>query len=265
MADTRLPAAGNIQVRWHASNAFTNPARPTPNEVNGGINITDSVSWNDFDFGLSASTTNSDPSLKAKSNVADRGAMQYGGGISLYLPLDFDDLTNEHAVAWAALSQPRTLGWLSFQVDGELSETNTATYTGGLTQTAADGDLIDLFLVMSTGYANQITGEEAFRETITFLPQGEAYPNAVVSTSVPTVVVSPATATPPEDAVIALSATVNGRKFTRGVRWSSSAPAVATVSQNGIVTIVGADTATATITATYLGQTDDCVITVTEP
>lgn len=260
MTDVRLPASGNIQVRWHAANAFANPAKPTPAEVNAGLNITDDISWNDYDFGFSASNTNNDPSLASKSNVSDRGAMQYGGGISLYLPADFEDMSNSHAVAYAALDAPRTLGWLSIQVDGELSETSVATYTGGMTQTAADGDLIDLFKVMSGGYSHSITGEDAFRETITFMPQGEAYPNAIVSAAAPTVLVTPATASPSTGDALALTATVNGRAYTRGVRWTSSATSVATVSQNGVVTAVGAGSAT--ITATYLNSTDTAALTV---
>jgi len=259
MTDVRLPASGNIQLRWHAANAFANPAKPTPAEVSGGLNITDDVSWNDYDFGISASNTTNDPSLKSKSNVSDRGAMQYGGGISLYLPADFEDMCNSHAVAYAALEAPRTLGWISVQVDGELSETNVATYTGGLTQTAADGDRISLFKVMSGGYSHSITGEEAFRETISFMPQGEAYPNAIVATTL-TVLVSPSTASPSVGDFTALSATVNGRAYTRGVRWTSSDIAVATVSQNGIVTAVGAGTAT--ITATYLTASASSTFTV---
>jgi len=257
MTDIRLPASGNIQLRWHASNAFANPEKPTPAEVNGGLNITDDVSWNDFDFGFSASNTTNDPSLKAKSNVSDRGAMQYGGGISLYIPADFSDMSNSHAVAYAALSEPRTEGYLSIQVDGELSETNTATYVGGLTQQATDGDFIHIFKVMTAGYAHAITGEEAFRETISFLPQGEAYPNAIVATAL-TVAVTPATGTVAVGEHIALEATVNGRAYTRGVRWSSSDSANVSVSQNGIVTRHAAGEAT--ITATYAGASDSAVI-----
>lgn len=260
MTDVRLPASGNIQVRWHASNAFANPARPTPTEVNAGLNITDSISWNDFDFGIQASNTTNDPSLAAKSNVSDRGAMQYGGSISLYLPADESDVTNDHALAYAALATPRTLGYITMQVDGELSETNVATYAGGLTQTAAEGDLIDVFLVMTSAYSHSITGEEAFRETINLMPQGEAYPNAVVSAAAPTVVVTPATATPTAGDVIALAATVNGRAYTRGVRWTTSDATKATVSQNGIVTAVAAGAAT--ITATYLGASDTSALTI---
>lgn len=257
MTDVRLPASGNIQVRWHAGNAFANPEKPTPAEINGGLNITDSISWNDFDFGISASNTTNDPSLRAKSNVSDRGAAQYGGGLSIYLPADFEDMSNGHAVTYAALSQPRTNGWISIQVDGELSETDTATYPGGLTQTAQDGDLVDLFRVMTAGYAHSITGEDAFRETISFLPQGEMYPNAIVATAL-TVAVTPATATLADGEHTALEATVNDRDYTRGVRWSSSDSTLVSVSQNGILTRHAAGEAT--ITATYAGASDSAVI-----
>ena len=258
MTDIRLPASGNIQVRWHAANAFANAAKPTAAEVNAGLVITDDISWNDFDFGISQSNTTNDPSLKAKSNVSDRGAMQYGGGISLYLPLDASDMSNTHAAAYAALRVPRTLGWLSIQVDGELSENNTPTYAGGLVQTAANNDLINLFKVMTAGYSHQITGEEAFRQTISFLPQGDAYINAVIATTL--TVVTPTTLALAVGARGALTATVNGRAFTRGVRWSSSDITKATVSQNGIVTGVAAGTPT--ITATYAGATDTTAVTV---
>lgn len=258
MTDVRLPASGNIQVRWHAANAFVNPAKPTPTEINAGLNITDSISWNDFDFGISSSNTTNDPSLRAKSNVSDRGAMQYGGGISIYIPKDRLDLSNDHAVAYAALSKPRTNGYLTIQVDGELSDNNTPTYPGGLVQTAANGDYVDVFKVMTAGYAHAITGEEAFRETITFLPQGEAFANTLVASAL-TVVITPSAETMITGDVLPLKATVNGRPFTYGVRWTSSNPTAVSVSQNGVATRVA--TGAATITATFEGVSDTADIT----
>lgn len=257
MTDVRLPSSGNIQVRWHAANAFANPEKPTPAEVNGGLNITDDVSWNDWSFGASEASTTNDPSLKAKANVSDIGALQYGGAISFYLPEDKDDMGNTHAVAHAALSQPRTIGYITIQIDGELSETNTPLYSGGLTQTAAAGDLIHVFKVITAGYSHAITGEEAFRETINFLSQGQAYLNTVVATAL-TVEVTPATATLAVDAVLQLEATVNARPFTRGVKWRSSDSTLVAVSQNGVAVRKGAGSVT--ITATYAGATDTATL-----
>lgn len=49
-------------------------------------------------------------------------------------------------------------------------------------------------------------------------------------------------------AKIALEGTLVNRKYTRGLRWASSDPAVATVSRNGIVTGISAGSADITAT-----------------
>ena len=73
MTDIKLPASGNLLVRWHAANAFANPAKPTPAEVNAGLKLGDSISWNDFDFGTQASNTVNDPAITAKEGIGPHG------------------------------------------------------------------------------------------------------------------------------------------------------------------------------------------------
>lgn len=259
MTDIRLPASGNIMLRWHPANAFANPERPTPAEVNAGLKLGDAVSWNDMSFGIEASSTINDPAITAKSTVSDRGAMQYGGSLSFYYPRDFADASNVYKVVYDAMKTPRTMGYITMSVDGELSETNTPLYTGGATQTAVAGDLIHVFKVMTAGYGESITGEEAFRYTVTFLPQGEASIYTVVGT---TSVVDITPATVSTVGKYALAATVDGRDYTRGLRWTTSNPAVATVSQNGIVTVLGSGSATITGTFEAAGTFDTVAVTV---
>lgn len=259
MTDVRLPASGNVMVRWHAAGAFADVDKPTAAEVNAGLKLGIAASWNDFDFGFQASTTNQDPALASKSNVSDRGAQQYGGSISFYYPRTFEDDSNNYSLVEEALRDPRTVGYISIQLDGELSESNVATYTGGLTQTATDGDLVSLYKVMTAGYTDVITGEQAFRYTISFLPQGESRSYVVIGAA-STVVVTPSASSISDGDIVALNATLNGRQYTRGVRWTTSDPALATVSQNGIVTAIAAGSAT--ITATYNGATDTYVATI---
>lgn len=261
MTDLRLPASGNIMVRWHPANAFANPYRPTPTELNAGLVLVDAISWNDLSFGVEASTTINDPALSAKSATVDRGSLQYGGAMSFYFPAADADNSNLLKQAQDALENQRTLGYISMSIDGELSENATPLYTGGATRVAQTGDLAHVFKVMTAGEALAITGEESFRYTITFLPQGEAAIYTVVGTT-STVEITPATLALAAGDVQPLEATVDGRAYTRGLRWTTSDPDVATVSQNGIVTAVGAGTATITATFRHANTSDTCAVTV---
>lgn len=248
MTDVKVPASGNIRVWWALPNAFSNWEAPTAAEINASLDLSDAVSWNDFDFGLQASNTIDDPAITAVGKVSDRGATQFGGGISLYYPRSFDDASSIYSQAYDALDQPRTAGFIVMRVDGEESS-----------KLAANGDLVHVFRVLTDGYAESITGEEAFRYTVTLLSQGDVAVRTVVGGG--TVVISP------NDLVIGngesarFTATVGGRVMTNGVKWTSSDPAAVSISSAGVATAhsVGAS---ATITATYepTGGTDTATV-----
>ena len=248
MTDIKVPASGNIRVWWALENAFSNWQAPTQSEINACLDISDSISWNDFGFGLQASNTIDDPAITAIGKVSDRGAAQFGGALSFYYPGAFGDSSNDYSLTYDALDQPRTRGFLVIRIDGEESAA-----------TAATGDLVHVFRVMTDGYAESITGEEAFRYTITFLSQGDLAVRTVVGGGS---VVTPSTLTVATGASSALTATVGGRKYTNGVKWTTSNPAKATVSPAGIVTGVAAGSATITATYEATGGTDTTAVTV---
>lgn len=271
MTDIRLPASGNIRVWFTPLNGFANPEAPTAVELAASLDISDAISWNDFDFGTQASTTSSDPAITAKGNVTSRGAAQYGGGLSFYYPGAFGDNSNKYSLVFDALRLPGTAGYLTIRADGKelFTTASSASYPGTLAQA---NDLVTVYRVETAGYAEAITGEEAFRYTVSFLSKGLLASQVVVR----------ATATPPTVAILpltgsisiasntkaALAATVNTRKYTRGVKWASSDTTKATVSKNGIVSIVpGATAGSVNITATYVEtgtlSTAPSVITVT--
>lgn len=248
MTDIKVPASGNIRVWWALENAFSNWQAPTQTELRACLDISDSISWNDFDFGLQASNTIDDPAITAIGKVSDRGAAQFGGGLSFYYPGAFGDASNDYSLTYDALDQPRTRGFLVIRIDGEESS-----------PLANTGDLVHVFRVMTDGYAESITGEEAFRYTITFLSQGDLAVRTVVGGGS---VVTPSTLTVASGAKSRLSATVGGRKYTNGVKWSSSNPTKATVSSAGVVTGVAAGSATITATFEATGGTDTTAVTV---
>jgi uncharacterized protein YjdB len=261
MVDIRLPASGSLRIRWGLPNAFVNEKSPTVAEANACLDIADAVSWNDYDFGVSSSTINSDPAVTAKGNVQDRGATQYGGSMSFYYPRVRNDVSNIYSIVENVIDVPRTVGYLLISIDGDLSTNNVPTYTGGATRNFADGDFAHVFKVMTAGYGESITGEEAFRYTVSFLPQGVAETYIVIRTAAATVVVTPTTQVLAVGAVAALSATVQGRRYTRGLRWTSSNAALVQVSQNGIVKRIAAGSATITATYTQTGANATATLT----
>jgi len=249
MTDVKVPASGNIRVWWALPNAFSDYKNPTATEINNSLDISDSISWNDFDFNLEASNQLEDPAITSIGKIIDRGYTNWGGSISFYYPRTFDDTTSDYSATYDALDAPRTSGFLVVRIDGEESAA-----------TAANGDFVHVLKVMTDGYAESITGEEAFRYTVTFLPQGDFAVRTVVGGGA--VVVSPGTLASNAGDVDVLAATWGGRNYTNGVTWSSSDTTKATVSSAGIVTSVAAGSVTITATAPN-GNTDTCAVTVT--
>ena len=247
MTDVRVPSSGNIRVWFALENAFANYEVPTAAELNACLDISNAISWNDFDFNLEASNQIDDPAITAIGKVIDRGYTNFGGSLSLYYPRSFDDATSTYSLAYDALDAPRTLGYIVMRIDGAES-----------TDQAVNGDLVHCFKVMTDGYAESITGEEAFRYTVTMLPQGDYVVRTVVGGGV--VAGVDATLALNAGTVGVLNGTWGGRRYTNGLEWTSSDTSVATV-RAGVVTAVAAGTATITATAPN-GQTDTCAVTV---
>jgi hypothetical protein len=252
MTDVKVPSSGNIRVWWALENAFANFEAPTAAEINASLDISDSISWNDFDFNLEASNQLDDPAITTVGKKIDRGYTNFGGSISLYYPGDFDDASSVYSLAYDALDQPRTRGFLVLRIDGEES-----------TPLAAAGDLVHVFRVITDGYAEAIVGEEAFRYTVTFLMQGDYCVRGVVAGTVAApVVLAPTTLAADVGDIKRLQATVGGRSYTNGVKYTSSDASIASVSPAGIVTAVAVGSATITATYEKNGQTATCAVTV---
>jgi len=233
MTDVKVPASGNMRIWWALPNAFADYKNPTVTEINACLDISDSISWNDLDFNLEASNQIEDPAITSLGKIIDRGYTNFGGAISFYYPQSFDDATSTYSLT-----------------DGEES-----------TADAEAGDLIHCFKVMTDGYAEAVTGEEAFRYTVTFLPQGDYVVRAVAAGGTANaVVLSDSTLATDEGDVDVLTATFGGRNYTNGLTWTSDDTDVATV-QYGVVTSVAAGSATITATGPN-SEEDTCAVTV---
>lgn len=258
MANERLNSMGNVRFRLYADGAFANLRWPTEAELNTGQELEQVTLWDSFSVGTQASDTSDAVPIAAKANVVRRGGANYGGNASFWYPGFRDDLTNAAALVYLALKELHTPGFISLSVDGEIGDPG---------QPPADmsfeaGDLVTIMKVVTDEWTDAITGEEAFYYTRNFLKAGGFAPYTVVSETAPVVTATLDTA-PATGTLGFVSATVNGREYTRGVRWTTSDAAVATVSNTGVVRAVGTGTATITATAANAPASSNASVEVT--
>jgi hypothetical protein len=249
MTDIRYPISGNIRIWFVPFGGLARPGAPTEAEIAAGLDISDAVSWNDKDFGVQASNTTEDPAITAKGKTTSRGAAQYGGALSMYYPLDRTDASSDYKKAEDAIGVPGIRGYIIKRVDGVelLSDEGTAAQPGVL---AEAGDLVEVFDVETAGFGQAITGEEAFRYTVSFLPKGFVKTNAIVRASatpaIPVIVGTGGSGA--VGSIVVLTGTLVGRRYTRGLRWASTDSTIVSVSRNGVAKRVAAGTASVTAT-----------------
>lgn len=259
MTDLRLNSRGNVRFRYHPEGAFANAYWPTVTALNAGQELEGATLWDSFEVGTQASDTSETPTIKAKTAQTRRGAANYGGSASFLYPGDHTNMTNLASLVLAIMKGVNVPGYLSVSVDGEIGDPGQP----NINFTYANGDLVSIYKIMTDEWDDSITGEEAFNYTRNFLRNGMLAPYTVASTAAPVLAVT-GTAGGAAAGTGFLAATVNGRNYSRGVRWTSSNNAIATVSQSGVVRRIAAGTATITATLPNIaGVTGTASVVVT--
>lgn len=261
MVDTRLKSMGNVRFRLYPNTAFANISWPTVTELNAGQELEQVTLWDNFEVGAQASETSDAVPIGAKANVVRRGGANYGGTASFWYPGYRADLTNAAALVYLALKELHTPGYLALSVDGEIGEAGQPASN----MTFANGDYVSVMKIVTDEWTDMITGEDAFYYTRNFLKAGGFAPYTVASTAAPVLDVTSSAATGASGAKLFVTGLVNGRDWTRGVMWSSSAPNIATVSATGVVTLkaAGSVTITGTLPRAVPAVTDTVTLTVT--
>lgn len=249
LSDIRLPSKGNVRFRFYDETAFVNFRWPTVAELNAGQELEQVTQWDNFDVGFQASDTSDTVPIGAKANSVRRGAANYGGSATFGYPGVRADLTNAAALVLDALLDVHTPGYVVLSVDGEIGEPGQPASDFSF----ANGEYLSVLKIMTDEWTDTIVGEDPFSYTRNFVKNGGAVAYTVSGTGAPVLAMTGTGLTGAAGTMGFLSATVNGRDYTRGVRYSTSNAAIATVSSTGVVKLLA--TGTATITASVPGST----------
>lgn len=166
----KLPADRNVTVAIAPSGGttlgITDIDEPLAAELNntGGTSgmqpASQSISWNDFDFGTQASETLNEPSLADAGSYVEFGQSNYGGTISYWRPAAYDDNSNMHSVIYDLTDEKYHYLDVAMRIDG--ARQTTVPF--------ADGDFVSTYRVQSGGDANPFTPGESKRRTINYMP-----------------------------------------------------------------------------------------------
>lgn len=235
MADERVYANGNVQIWWVPEIDLTNPYAPSATEINSdGLNLTEAVSWDSSSFPTATESNDiDDRSILDRGNATSRGYSQFEASLAFFRPFSVTDTTSTFGKVFQAFKTTRVSGYLVVRI-----LQGTPHVAGNVTA----GDIVSVFKFMASTFIDDTEGEDSIKYTVDFLPQGVLAVNTQVAGSNP-VVVSVVNTTPEPGDITVARATLNGHRFTQAVRWESSNPAVATVSQNGVITALTEGTA----------------------
>ena len=258
---TKLPSDQRVTV-WHGPSGgstvgITDISAPTAAELNdtGGtsdiINVSKSVSWNDWGFGTQASETTNEPSFADAGAYTELGAENYGGEISYFLPSQWDDNSNIHSLTFDLTRGLNPKVDIAVRIDGDLKTTVAA----------ADGQFVSTYRVEGGADANPFTPGESKRHTRSWFPKSDFAHFTVVGAQT-------ITAIPPSSFSVAtgkgrIRASQGGRDTTNRLVFSSDDVAVIEVYPGGFFNITGAATDTANVTITDPASGETATVSVT--
>lgn len=236
---------------------ITDVGEPLADELNntggtsGMLNASVSVSWNDWSFGLDASETLSEPSLADASTYEEFGQSNFGGSVSFWMPLEYDDNSNQHSLVYDLTDIPLTRLDAATRLDGEVKTSVPA----------ANGDFVSAFRVQTNGEVNPFTPGESKRRTVSFLPKSE-FSNFVVVGDHAITAIEPASFGAGTKGRI--RASQQGRDTTNYLRFTTDDASVIQVYPGGAYKVTGVAEATATVTVTdpETGDNDTVAVTV---
>jgi len=241
---------GYVKVAWILEADLTDPEFPSATELNtDGLDLSAAIAWEDYELGSTGSDDIEDRALTDLGNAVSRGTANFGATLDFFRDLNNTDASSVYVDAFEAFRTTRVIGYLVTRV-GERAA--TVDFTAG--------DTISVFKVMAVTTVDMATGENSTKFQVNFLPQGVLYPFTVVSSSSAIGGVA-ASDTLTAGELLVLNPTLDGSSIRSRATYITADPAVATVSNHGVITGVATGGPT-DITVSY-GNATDAVIAIT--
>lgn len=203
-------------------------------DVSGMVPASQSISWSDMDFGPEASETTNEPSLADISSYEDFAGSTFGGSMSFFMPLDYDDNSNLHSVIYDITDEPGAPVDIVKRVDGDTS------YMAPV----ADGDFVSVYQAHVNSEQNPFNIGESVRRTVGFGVRGDFSHYTIVGDHAITAVEPGAYA---EGDTGRIRGVVQDRDYTNALDFTSSDPDVIEVTSGGFYRVNGTGAATVTI------------------
>lgn len=255
MADEKVTSNGNVDVWAILETDVANVNSPTAAEINNnGVRLTPAIAWEGSTFPTASESNDiDDRSMDDRGNATTRGFAQFEASLNFFRPRDVQDTVSDYGKAYDLFNQTRVRVLLVTRIGQRATE--------GVTPAAA-GQWISVYRFITGSFVDDTEGEDSYKYTVSFMAQGELIVNTQVKNATPVTLTAEATAVA-VGGHITIRATLGGKRATQAVIWNSSNDAVATVSQNGVVT--GVSAGSASITATHpaaTGATTPIAVTV---
>lgn len=252
MADEKVTADGYVSVWWTPLNGVVDPHKITAAEINAALPLSVAIAWQDYSLGATESEEIDDRSLMDAGNARSRGASQYGGTLTFFRPPDIDDANSDYVKAFEAFRQPGVYGYLITRV--------LQNDPRGEQTPAQAGEWVSVYKFQTDAFQDDTEGDDSVKFTVIYLPQGDLSVYTIVD-GAGAVVLSETTLEIAVGERVPVTATLGDKSITQGATWRSSDTDVASVSPNGVITAIGAGTAT--ITADHLAASGSGTVSVT--
>ena len=240
MANDKVQANGYVNIFWVPEGGLANPSAPKAAELAAAIDLSPGIVWEGLTIGATGTNEIDDRGILDSASSTEQGAVQYEASVPYFYPKYIADTSDDYAKVRNVFKVKNVRGFLIVKI---------LQNPKGVSVKPVEGDWVSVYKVISDSFVHDVEGEDSYKFTIEYLPQGLARTYALVQGATGgTITVAPTTVTlgaPGTKDV--LVATMFGKNITQGAEWTSSNSAIVSVSPNGVVKRNATGTATISV------------------